>query len=406
MREADGRTRLGRAGLAVTVAGFAVNALAYVVPVLGARRLDADHLGALAALLAIGAIVTVPGVGLQIAVAVHRARGGAGRAVGVVSLITAAASGGALLLAAPLIDATLRLPVGLTAAQAALTVAVVLAGRWLGELQGDERFLRLALGLTVLACARYGGIIAGLAAGLGVTGAIVVAAVAAWLVVPLVAALAAGPPAGTPADADHARDLGRRVVVAGGATMAMLFVSYIDLLLARQLLPAAAAGAYAVGAVLTKGAIWAPQMVTVLALPHFARGDGRSLRIAVAAVAVCGAVLVVASAVAGDLAMRLAGGGAYADLGRYAPFFAASGAFYGITFVLINAQIAAHARWPAAPLWTAAALFAAGAQLLATPSLGRLLACAVGTAAVTTAAVAVATVRSRAVTPAPTLPAV
>ncbi|MEV1145669.1 polysaccharide biosynthesis protein, partial [Micromonospora sp. NPDC049799] len=69
--------RLGAAGVAVTVATVLTNALAYVVPVLGARRLTPADLGALATVLALAAIAAVPGFGLQIAVAAHRARQGA-----------------------------------------------------------------------------------------------------------------------------------------------------------------------------------------------------------------------------------------------------------------------------------------------------------------------------------------
>ncbi len=68
------RVRLGAAGAAVTVATVVTNALAYVVPMLGARRLTAADLGALATVLALAAIAAVPGFGLQIAVAAHRAR--------------------------------------------------------------------------------------------------------------------------------------------------------------------------------------------------------------------------------------------------------------------------------------------------------------------------------------------
>jgi uncharacterized membrane protein YhaH (DUF805 family) len=65
---------IGTAGLAVTVAGVLANGLAYIVPVIGARRLTAADLSVLATLLAMTAIVGVASTGLQIAVAVHRAR--------------------------------------------------------------------------------------------------------------------------------------------------------------------------------------------------------------------------------------------------------------------------------------------------------------------------------------------
>ncbi|HWS36893.1 MAG TPA: hypothetical protein VN408_29650 [Actinoplanes sp.] len=143
----------------------------------------------------------------------------------------------------------------------------------------------------------------------------------------------------------------RQVFTACSAALAMLVVSYADLLLARALLPAAASGAYAVGTVLTKGAIWAPQVVSVLALPRLAHGSRRALLIAIGLVTASGTILVTASALAGGLAFGAAGGPGYVHLGRYAPVFAATGALYALVYVLINAQVAAGAKWPSAPLW-------------------------------------------------------
>ena len=61
------------------------------------------------------------------------------------------------------------------------------------------------------------------------------------------------------------------------------------------------------------------------------------------------------SALAGGLAFGIAGGPDYTGFGGYAPIFAATGALYALVFVLINAQVAAGARWPSAPLWVGTA---------------------------------------------------
>ncbi|MBU2663978.1 polysaccharide biosynthesis protein [Actinoplanes bogorensis] len=347
-----------KAGLAVTAAGVLANLLAYVVPVVGARQLSAADLSALATLLAMTAIAGVASTGLQIAVAVHRARHGpssVARSAALTVLVTA----GALVAALPIAVLVLRLPVFATVLAGVSTVGVVAAGRWLGEMQGDQRFGPLAVGLAVLAGGRYGGVVVGLAAGMGLTGALLLGAATAVLVLPVLHLLARRP--GVAADGQPLT--ARAVLTAGGATLAMLVVSYADLLLARRFLPFDASGAYAVGTVLTKGALWAPQVVTILALPRLAQSDRRTLRVALALVAACGVVLVAGAAVAGGLAFRLAGGPGYADLGRYAPVFAATGAVYGVLFVLVNAQVAAGARWPAAPLWASAAGFALVAWL-------------------------------------------
>jgi O-antigen/teichoic acid export membrane protein len=369
---------IGAAGLAVTAAGVLANLLAYVVPVLGARQLTAADLSALASLLAVSAIAGVAGTGLQIAVAVHRARHGPSSTTRS-AVLTVAVTAGALAAALPVAVLVLRLPVPATVLTGIATVGVVAAGRRLGEMQGDQRFVPLAAGLAVLAGGRYGGVVAGLALGAGLTGALLLGAATAILVLPVLHLLARRPGvpvAGAPVAA-------RDVVTAGGATLAMLVVSYADLLLARRFLPPDASGAYAVGTVLTKGALWAPQVVTVLALPRLAQGHRRTLRLALLLIGACGVVLVTGAAVAGGPAFRLAGGSGYVGLSRYAPVFAATGALYGLLFVLVNAQVAAGARWPSAPLWTATVAFVLGTWLFLPHTVAGVAFGALGTAAAT-----------------------
>jgi hypothetical protein len=390
MAQADAiQRRVGVAGAAVAVAGAVSSAAAYLVPVVGARQLSAGDLGALVTVAAIASIVGVPGLGLQIAVAVHRARH-PDAPTGRVGWLTAAACAAAVVALTPVAGALLHLPVTLVPLLALYTAAIVAAGRWLGEMQGDERFLRLAVGMAILSAGRYGGLVAGLAMGAGLTGS-VLAGTATALLIPPALALLAGSRGGR---AEVGGTTVRQVVTASSATLAMLVASYADLLLARHLLPAAASGAYAVGTVLTKGAIWAPQVVTVIALPRLARGSRRSLVVATALVAASGAILVTASVVAGALAFRLAGGPDYADLGRYAPVFALTGALYALVFVVVNAQVAAGARWPSAPLWVASAALVVATEWVVPRTFTAIMWCSAGTAAVTLVLSALALRRS------------
>ena len=371
------RNGIGAAGLAVTAAGVLANGLAYVVPVLGARLLTAADLSALATLLAMTAIAGVASTGLQIAVAVHRARHGPSSGTRS-ALLTVGVTTGALTAALPIAVLALRLPVLATVLAGISSIGVVAAGRWFGEMQGDQRFLPLAAGLAILAGGRYGGVVLGLALGAGLTGSLLLGAATAILVLPVLHLLARRPGvevAGAPLAA-------RTVLTAGGATLAMLIVSYADLLLARRFLPFDASGAYAVGTVLTKGALWAPQVVTVIALPRLAQGHKRTLHLALALVGASGLVLVAAAAAGGGLAFRLAGGADYVHLGRYAPVFAATGALYGLVFVLVNAQVAAGARWPSAPLWIVTAAFVLAAWLALPHTVAGIAYGALGTAAV------------------------
>lgn len=103
----------------------------------------------------------------------------------------------------------------------------------------------------------------------------------------------------------------------------------------------------------------------------------------------CGLVLVLASTLAGGLAFRLAGGPAYAHLGRYAPLFAAVGALYAVAFVLLNDRLAAGVRWAAAPLWVGTAGLVTVAATIRPRTVSDLLLAALGTAIVTTLIMAV-----------------
>jgi O-antigen/teichoic acid export membrane protein len=376
--------RIGAGVAAVAVASAVTSAFGYLVPVLGARTLGPSDLGALNSVLAIAGIVAVPSMGLQIAVAVHRAKrpGATARRTG---WLTAAACAALVAVLAPVAGPLLDVPVTVMLLLAAYTGAIVVAGRWLGELQGDERFLRLAAGMAVLAAGRYGGLSAGLLLDAGVTGSMLIGTATALLIPAVLAVLARsvrGARSGLTITA-------RQVFTACSATLAMLVVSYADFLLARNLLPGDASGAYAVGTVLTKGAIWAPQVVTVLVLPRLAQGSRRALLFALGLVAASGTVLVTASAVAGGLAFRVAGGEDYVGLGRYAPVFAATGAVYALVFVLINAQVAAGAKWPSAPLWAGTAALVAVTVWLVPHTFTAVMWCALGTAALILVATAV-----------------
>jgi O-antigen/teichoic acid export membrane protein len=188
---------------------------------------------------------------------------------------------------------------------------------------------------------------------------------------------------GRPGRAGLIRDL----FAASNVTLAMFAVTNADLLAARYLLEPEQAGRYAVLSILTKGAIWAPQVVTVLALPRLARRVRHTTALATAAVAACGVLLVSAAAVAGPLAVRLVGGPRYVDLAGYAPAFAAAGALYALVFLLVNANLAGGGRAPAAPLWMGLAGFTAVVLSLPAPRIGSVVGVALGTAAVTTLAV-------------------
>jgi hypothetical protein len=379
---------LGRGGAAVTVAAALSNLLGYLVPLLGARTLQPDSLGAIAAVMAILAIAGVPGMGLQIAVALAQSRQGRVPRLGRLTASTAAATAASLVALTPVLASALRLPwpcIPLTAAIAALVIA---ANGRLGVLQGQMRFPRLALGMSLQAIARCGGIIVGLLLhlnlvailGLGATVA-VVATAGIYLLAPA-ASVAIGQ---TP---------WRDTWAASSATLAFFVVSYADLIAARHLLPGTGSAEYAVLSVLTKGAIWAPSVITTLAVPFFARDVRRSRWIAAGAVLGVGVLLVLATVLFGGLAVRLAGGPAYAHLAPYAPAFAAAGSLWALVYLLTNAQVAGGAKAPAAPLWVAAGLFAVVVFNLPHPTVAGIVRCAIGAAILSVLALLLLTRRS------------
>jgi len=157
---------------------------------------------------------------------------------------------------------------------------------------------------------------------------------------------------------------------------------------------------------LTRAAIWAPQVVTILALPRLARGRDASLRVGLALVGTAGAGLVAATAAAGGLAVRAIGGAGYAaELGRLAPCFVLVGALYAVTVFLLNAQLAAGARWPSVGVWAVVAGLPVVVAVVRPAGLAQMAACAAGAAAVSvlTTGAAVWWRRSASTTTAPSL---
>ncbi|MBB5869828.1 O-antigen/teichoic acid export membrane protein [Allocatelliglobosispora scoriae] len=381
----DRISRLGLAGAVVAVASVLGNLLGYLVLLLGARRLDADAFGALASVMAISAIAGVPALGLQTAVAMHLARFGGVHRLGRLVLITVAAAAGLLILSTPLLAHLLHLPWASLLLAAVITAPVIASSAWLGRLQGEMRFRRVAAGMLLLATARCGGVIVGLMFGLGLIGCLVLGAVVSVVASGLIGLLM--PRTATRIIPSSVVGAGRDLIAASSATLVMFVLSYADLIAARRLLPAAEAADYAVLTVLSKGAIWAPQMITIMALPYLAKRVKGARGAAMLGVAAIGAVLVAAAALAGPLALRLAGGPAYTHLSGYAWAFAVTGALYALVFVLTNAEVASGVRAPAAPLWAAVIGFAVVVSLLPHPGITSIVVAAMCTAVGSTAAI-------------------
>lgn len=340
-----GRASLPRAFLVIAPAMAAANVLNYAFNLVMSRLLGPAGYGALGALLALVLVGTVPGVALQAVVARHTTLAGSdvGRLwsrVLVAVVVVGAALGLLTLLVSPAIAAFLHLPaLGPCLWLAAALLPLPLLSAVQGMLQGREWFGVLAAVLLVAAVGRLAvglGLVEG---GLGVEGAMAATAIgsamAVLVAVPRLRAQGswerprppgtAGwrwPRRGTPAAA-----VGGEVATAAAGVLGLLLLANVDVLLARHFLPAEASGLYAAGAVLTKIAFWAPQFVVTLVFPRLVTAADRRRLLGRSAVVVAavGFPLVVAAAVAPQLAARLSFGEAYLDVGPTLPLFAALG---------------------------------------------------------------------------------
>jgi O-antigen/teichoic acid export membrane protein len=337
---------------------------AYAVSVVAARALGPDGFGILAALLGILLIGSVLAMGIQ-AVAARRlvhvdvgARDGAARSMLRDGLIGGVAVALATLAISPLLMWLLRLDGwGSLLLAAATFIPITWAGAQYGVAQGRESYRRLAAVYALVGLGRgIGGVIGAVAtqsvlgtmAGLALGTAL--GAVAGRLVV---APLAAAPRErldgffGESAHATH-------------ALLALFVLTNVDVLLARALLDSEQAGIYGVGAVIAKVAFWLPQFVGVVAFPRFADDRrGRATVVSLAAVALIGLLVVIATAAVPGLVVSFVGGAAYSSLVPVAWLFAAIGATFALAQALLLTRLAIDDRRAVMAVWGAAVILIA-----------------------------------------------
>ena len=345
----------------VLAAGMGVaNAGNYAFNVVMAFLLGPEASGALAALLALVLVGSVPGLALQAVVARRTTLARSGRAVGAWPgagwLVGRAGLG--LVLLTVLIGPVLVLFLHLDSAVPVLWLALALAPTPLlfavqGLLQGRERFGALAAVMVAGAAVKLAAGLALVALGFGVSGAM--AGVAAGGLLAALAGLrltAPGRPgAARPGSVDNpahpSSGWWREVGTATTGLLGLFLLANVDVLLARHYLDRAAAGRYALGAVVAKIAFWAPQFVVTVVFPRLVgAADPRRL--------VGGSALLIAGfggLLAGVLAMAdrvglvvpVLGGG-YAGLGPLLPLFAALGTALALVQLLLFEGIATRDR--------------------------------------------------------------
>ena len=371
----------------VLAAGMAVaNAGNYGFNLVMAFLLGPEAYGALAALLALVLVGSVPGLALQAVVARRTALAGGSVWPGARWLVGRAGLGLALL--AVVAGPALVLFLHLDSAVPLLWLALALAPTPLlfavqGLLQGRERFAALATVMVAGAGVKLAIGLALVAAGSGVSGAM--AGVAAGGILAALAGLRLAAPGAVDNPAPSSPGsatlpVGAPLLEAGGATrpevggavrpgaggaerpgpgwwrevggattglLGLFLLANVDVLLARHYLDRAAAGRYALGAVVAKIAFWAPQFVVTIVFPRLVGGAGRRRLLGTSALVIggFGGLLAAALAVAAlaGLAVPVLGGG-YAELGPLLPLFAALGTGLALVQLLLFEGIATRDR--------------------------------------------------------------
>jgi len=372
-----------RSGAVVAVAMAVMNVSVYGYTVLVAHSIGPAPYGAFSALMGLLLVISVLSLGLQatgarrISAAPHQVAA-IERVVLGVGLRSAVVLGGLCLLAAPLINWLLRLESLPTALLVGVTAfPLTYMGAQLGVLQGEERWVPLALVYLAQGLGRIG-----LGAALILFrptefAAILGVAAGAWAPVVIAWFALRRPRAESPHSEGHpGLELIREVGVSSQALLAFFALSNLDIVLARATMPDDQAGLYAAGLILVKAVLFLPQFVVVLAFPAMSkRPDVRTMVPALAVIAVLGALGVAATALLPDLALLFVGGDDFAAVSGDLWKFGVVGTLLSMIQLLVYSALARRQGRAAVVLWTALATLVVGALFVHTaPSLVLLVA--------------------------------
>ncbi|CAN5622059.1 hypothetical protein BH11ACT8_BH11ACT8_26550 [soil metagenome] len=359
-------------GGVIAVAIGVMNVATYGFTIIAARWLGPTQYGAFAAVMNLLMVVSVAQLGLQ-ATAARRISSTPGDVSVIedgirrVTWLTSLGLGALLLLAAPLINAALRLDSLLTAYVVGLiAVPLTLMGGQAGTLQGERRWRPLALLYVAAGVPR---LLVGTALILWQPEELTaIIAVFIWALAPVaVGAVALRHRVHVPhdSDEDHGvralfRELGRN----SQALLAFFAVSNVDVILARSVLDNAESGLYAAGLILTKAVLFLPQFVVVVAFPDMANAGERrrALRLSLTVVAALGVVGVLATWVLSHVALVFVGGAEYSAVQDQLWQFAILGTLLSMIQLLVYALIAQQGGKATLLLWAALVAIVIGAQ--------------------------------------------
>jgi O-antigen/teichoic acid export membrane protein len=349
----------------VAVASNAANVSLIALNLGLGRLLDTSQYGAVAALLGVNLVGTVPGLALQIVLARRTATAPADLdtrgALWTVLLVWsgAIALGVGLLAAAlsPVLASVLHL--GSVAPMlwlAASLVPFVLVSAVQGLLQGAERFAALSVSLGLVGLGKLAGGLGGVP--WGVSGVLAGTAICAALAAVASLGLLAG----------DLRRPGRGASTEGmlpelrGATSGMLglfALQNIDVVLARHLLSGHLSGVYAAGSLTAKGVFWLLHVVAVVVFPRLSDPDRRKALLRRAFWLVSGTALAatLAATVTGPTVLPFVFGADYRTLGVLAGVFALVGSLVALAELLLYANLAVRGHRIAWGLWVAMTAF-------------------------------------------------
>lgn len=349
----------------IAVAMGVQNLSAYGFTIIAARLLGPRQYGALAAVMGLLLVVNVVSLALQATGARRVSASPEDRDRIEADMLTATyksalAVGLICLLSVPLVTAVLRLDDPLVAGMIALTaVPLTVMGGQAGILQGERRWLSLALIYLGMGLGRlvFGTI--GLLLERDTLGAMTGVAVGAVIPV-LVGSAALRRRTGTvarAAAAESAPGRSRRVIRElfhnSHALLAFFALSNVDVILARVLLDDVHSGLYAGGLILAKAVLFLPQFVVVVAFPSMSASDARigMLLRALGTVLAIGLAATVFAWLFPRLAVGFIGGDAYSALSTMIWAFAAVGTVWAMIQLLVYNVVARQNKGAVAVVW-------------------------------------------------------
>lgn len=352
-----------RGGAQIAIAMGVMNVATYGYTILAARLLGPVQYGGFVAVMNLLLVVSVIALALQATAArrisaEHEHLGQIERGVLRVTWLAALATGALLLVLTPVIDRLLRLDSLATALLVALTaVPLTVMGGQAGVLQGERRWRalgvvyiaagvpRLLIGAGLLLAWRPSELLAVLA----VTVGSVVPVVVGWWV------LRHEREPGAVAVRHSGRAILHESLSNSQALLAIFALSNLDIVVARNILPAHDSGLYAGGLILTKAMLFLPQFVVVVAFPSMATDSQRASALGrgLGVILGLGAAGTLAARLLPEVALVFIGGTDFAEITDLLWLFALLGTVLAMVQLLVYSVLARQGRRSSLLFWGA-----------------------------------------------------